>query len=254
MEASVTRALLLATAWIFIGTPSSATADDIRVLGTQSMTLVWSQVSAGFEQRTGHKVSMTPHIAAAAKRMIDAGEPFDVVVLSPAVVDELIREGKVVPASRVDIMKALIGVAVRAGTARPDVSTVDAFKTTLLQARTISYLRTGASGLYLSGLMGKLGIAEALRAKSKLPDEDIVGPMVARGEAELGITAISTLLATPGLDVVGPIPESIQNPVVFTGGVSSGTQVRQAAEQFLAFVTSSAVVPAIRAKGLEPTG
>lgn len=249
---AVVRTAMLATIFLVLALPTSAAADQIRVLGTQSMTLVWSQVSETFAQQSGHTVVMTPHIAAAAKQMIDAGEPFDVVVLSPAVVDALIREGRVQPGSRVDIMQAPIGVAVRQGAPRPDISTVDVFRQMLLDARSVSYLRTGASGLYLAELMETLGIADALRDKTRRPDEDIVGPMVARGEADLGITAISTLLATPGLDVVGPIPRSLQRPVVFTGAVSSVTRFRRASGQFLAFVTSPAVASAMRAKGLEP--
>jgi len=233
-------------------TSSPAQADEIRVLGTQSMVLVWSELAAIFEQQTGHRVVMTPHIAATAKRMIDAGERFDVVVLSPAVVDELIRENKIVGSSRVDIMRAGIGVAVRAGDPKPDIGSVAAFTSALLNAKSIAYLKTGASGIYLAELIRKLGIADQLQGKTKRPEEDIVGPMVARGEADLGITAISTLLATPGVSVVGPIPEAVQSYVIFTGGISTRASSQAAAQALLNFLTSPAVVPAIRAKGLQP--
>ena len=244
--------LLLSTLACVVMATLPAQPADIRVLGTQSMMLVWSEVAAVFEQQTGHKVVMTPHIAVAAKRLIDAGERFDAVILSPAVVDELIREKKVDAATRVDIMRAGIGVAVRAGAPKPDISSVEAFKSALLNAQSIAYLKTGASGVYLADLTAKLGIADQLRSKSKLPEEDIVGPMVARGEAEIGITAISTLMATPGLSVVGPIPAEIQNYVIFTGGVSTTTPSPAAARALLRFLTSSAVMPAIRKKGLQP--
>jgi molybdate transport system substrate-binding protein len=128
-------------------TCSPARADEIRVLGTQSMVLVWHDLASMFEQQTGHRVVMTPHIAAAAKRMIDAGEHFDAVILSPVVVDELIAEKKVVATSRVDIMRAGIGVAVRAGEPKPDISSVAAFTSALLNAKSIAYLKTGTSGL-----------------------------------------------------------------------------------------------------------
>ena len=251
LHRSTVRTLAIAS-FLSLGIGSAADADEIRVLGTQSMMLVWSDVAAIFERQTGHKVVMTPHIAAAAKRLIDAGERFDVVVLSPAVVDELIREKKVVGASRVTIMRAPIGVAVRSGQPKPNIGSVAAFKSAVLNAKSIAYLKTGASGLYLSQLMTKLGIAEQLRARTKQPEEDIVGPMVARGEVELGITAISTLLATRGVDVVGPIPDEIQNFVVFTGGISATTPSLRAAQDLLRFLTSAAVDPAIRAKGLQP--
>lgn len=244
--------LSLATLAFVFMTTTPPQPTEIRVLGTQSMALVWSEVSTIFQQQTGHRVVMTPHIAAAARRLIDAGERFDVVVLSPAVVDELIRENKVDGTTRVDIMRAEIGLAVRAGGPTPDISSVAAFTSTLLTAKSIAYLKTGASGVYLADLMTKLGIADQLRGKTKLPEDDIVGPMVARGEAEIGITAISTLLATPGLSVVGPIPAEIQHHVIFTGGVSTATPSPAAAQALLKFLTSPAVVPAIRKKGLQP--
>jgi molybdate transport system substrate-binding protein len=247
MNKLVVRALALG---VVIST--IAHADEIRVLGTQSMVLVWTEVAATFERQAGHKVVMTPHIAATAKRMIDGGERFDVVILTPAVVDQLIRDNKVVATSRVDIMRVGIGVAVRAGQPRPDISSVAAFKSALLNANSIVYLKTGTSGVYLTGLMEKLGIAEQLRAKTRRPEEDIVGPMVARGEADVGITAMSTLLATPGLSVVGPIPEEIQSYVIFTGGISTSTPSADASRALLKFLVSPAVVPAIRSKGLQP--
>ena len=239
-------------AFIFMAT-STGQPSEIRVLGTQSMVLVWSEVAASFQQQTGYKVVMTPHLAVEAKRLIDAGELFDAVILSPAVVDQLIHENKVDGTTRVDIMRVGIGVAVRANEPKPDISSVAAFTSALLTAKSIAYLKTGASGVYLADLMAKLGIADRLRGKTKLPEDDIVGPMVARGEAEIGITAISTLLATPGLSLVGPIPAEIQNYVVFTGGVSTTTPSRAAAEALLKFLTSPAVAPAIRKKGLEPS-
>ena len=238
-------------AFLFVNA-SAAQQAEIRVLGTQSMMLVWSEVASTFQQQTGHTVVMTPHIAAAAKRLIDAGERFDVVILSPTVIDALIREGKVDGTTRVDIMRAGIGVAVRAGEPKPDISSVAAFRSALLAARSIAYLKTGVSGVYLADLVARLGIADQLRGKTKLPEDDIVGPMVARGEAEIGITAISTLLATPGLSVVGPIPAEIQNYVIFTGGVSTSTASPAAAQALLKFLTSPTVMPAIRKKGLEP--
>lgn len=236
----------------FVMTTSTGQPSEIRVLGTQSMMLVWSEVAAIFQQQTGHKVVMTPHIAVQAKRLIDGGERFDAVILSPAVVDELIHENKVDATTRVDIMRAGIGVAVRAGAPKPDISSVAAFTSALLKAKSVAYLKTGASGVYLADVMAKLGIADQLRGKTKLPEDDVVGPMVARGEAEIGITAISTLLATPGLSFLGPIPAEIQHYVIFTGGVSTSTPSPAAARALLKFLTSPAVVPAIRKKGLQP--
>jgi molybdate transport system substrate-binding protein len=244
---------LMTTAFaLLIATCTGSHAAEIRVLGTQSMVLVWNEIAASFESQTGHKVVMTPHIAAAAKKMIDAGERFDVAILSPGVIDQLIKENKVAAETRVDIMRVGIAVAVRAGQPKPDITSVEAFKAALLKAGSIAYLKTGVSGVYLSKLMQRLDIADQLKSKTKTPEEDIVGPMVARGEAELGITAMSTLLATPGLEVVGPIPAEIQNYVIFTGAISSASPAPEAGRALLNFLTSPAAVPAMRAKGLQP--
>jgi molybdate transport system substrate-binding protein len=182
------------------------------------MVLVWNEIAPKFEQQTGHTVSMTPHIAATAKKMIDAGERFDVAILTPAVIDQLIKENKLIANTRADIMRVGIGVAVRAGQGKPDISSVEAFKNTLLNAKSIAYLKTGVSGIYLSDLMKRLGIAEGLRSKTMLPEGDVVGPMVARGEVQMGITAMSTLRATPGLEIVGPLPPEIQSYVTLLEG------------------------------------
>jgi len=244
---------VLAAAGVFMTIAADAAAAEIKVLGTQSMVLVWNEIAPKFEQQTGHTVSMTPHIAATAKRMIDAGERFDVAILTPAVIDQLIKESQLIANTRTDIMRVGIGVAVRAGQDKPDISSVEAFKNTLLNAKSIAYLKTGVSGIYLSELMKRLGIAEDLKSKTILPEGDVVGPMVARGEAQMGITAMSTLRATPGLEIVGPLPPEIQSYVTFTGGVSTSTTSPDAGRDLLQFLTSPAALPAMRAKGLEPS-
>jgi molybdate transport system substrate-binding protein len=229
-----------------------ANVADIKVLGTQSIQLVWKEIGAKFEQTTGHKVVMTADIAAAAKRKIDGGETFDAAILTPAVIDQLIEEGKVVAGTRIDILRVGIGIAVRTGEPKPDIGSVEAFKRALLNARSIAYLKQGTSGLYLADLMKRLGIAEELKSKTILPDDDIVGPLVARGEAAVGLTALSTLRATPGVDVVGPLPPELQLYVKFTGAVSTATATPDAAGELLRFMTGPFAIPVIKSKGMEP--
>jgi molybdate transport system substrate-binding protein len=166
--------------------------------------------------------------------------------------DELIKAGKLVAETRTDVMKAGIGVAVKRGASKPDIGTVDAFKRALLDAKSITYLKEGASTIYLDRLFTRLGIAEALRAKTVKPDTETVSERVAQGEVELGIIVIPNILSVPGAELVGPLPSEVQSYIVFTAAVSAQSPNRQAARDLIKLITSPAVVPLLKAKGMEP--
>jgi molybdate transport system substrate-binding protein len=184
------------------------------------------------------------------KRRIEAGEPFDVAVLVNFQADNLIQQGKLVGATRTDIMKAGIGVAVRRGANLPDISTVEAFKQTLLAAKSITYLKEGASTIHLDRLFARMGIAEVLRAKTIKPETESVSEAVAAGDAELGMIVIPNILSVPGAQLVGPIPEEVQSYIVFTAAVSATSPNQQAARDLILFLRSPAAVSAIQAKGM----
>lgn len=245
-----------ATMWIaaacVIGRASVANGAEIKVLGTQSVQIIWNDVGPIFERSTGHKVTLTPNLATATKKLIDAGETFDVAIATPPVIDQLIKEGKIIAATRTDIVRQGIGVAVRAGAPKPDIGTTDAVKRALLNAKSVAYLKTGATGQYMAQLVKRLGIAEQLQAKTLLPETDIVGPMVARGEAELGLAGVATLIATPGVDVVGPLPADIQFYGIFSGGIGASSKSVEASKEFIRFLTGATAIPVIKAKGMEP--
>lgn len=192
-----TRSLIPGTAiaCLVLQAPAASSA-EIKVLGTQSIQIIWSEIGPAFERNTGHIVTLIPNLATKTKKLIDAGEPFDVAIATPIVIDQLIKEGKIVAATRTDIVRQGIGVAVRAGTPKPDISTTEAVKRALLNAKSVAYLKTGATGQYMAGLVKRLGIAEQLQSRTLLPETDIVGPMVAKGEAELGVAGVATLIAT----------------------------------------------------------
>ena len=141
----------------------------------------------------------------------------------------------------------------RAGAPRPDISSVDAFKRALLNARSIAYLRVG-SGIYLAGLLDRLGIAEAIKSKVMRPESDIVSELVAKGEIEIAMTVITQILTTPGVDLVGPLPPEIQSYITFTAGVSSRTMVPDAARQLIQFLREPRAIAVIKAQGMEPAG
>jgi molybdate transport system substrate-binding protein len=173
-------------------------------------------------------------------------------LLSPPLVGQLIKEGKIVEGTQANIVRVGVGVGVREGTPVPDIGSVEAFKNAMLAARSIAYLKEGNTGLYLAKLFEKLGIADQLRSKTTLPILDVVSELVAKGEVEVGLTAISLLLAEPGVYTVGPIPSEIQFFITFTGGVGAHAQQPDAASQLMKLLTAPEIVPLIRSKGMEP--
>jgi molybdate transport system substrate-binding protein len=191
-------------------------------------------------------------VAAVMKRRIESGEAFDLAVLVDFQTDGLIKTGKLVADSRADLMRAGIGVAVRRGAQKPDISTVEAFKQTLLSAKSITYLKEGASTIYLDRLFRRMGITEALRAKTVKPETESVSEMVAAGDVELGIIVIPNILSVPGAELVGPIPEEVQSYIVFTAAVAANSPNQKAARDLIAFLRSPLAIQAIKTKGMIP--
>jgi molybdate transport system substrate-binding protein len=233
-------------------TTSNISSGELRVLATKSSLLLIDEVGPIFERKTGLRLVLTTDLPVETKRKIAAGIEFDVAILSPVLVDQLIEEGVLDKGTRADIVRVGIGAAVRSGAKRPDITTVDKFKQALLDARSIAYLKEGNTGLYLARLVDQMGISEQLRGKTILPVRDVVADLVASGEAELGLTAISLLLAHPGLDVVGPIPSEMQFYIAFTGGVGTSARHAAAGWKILQMLTSPEMVRSIKAKGMEP--
>jgi molybdate transport system substrate-binding protein len=228
---------------------------ELKVLALQSPQLIINELAADFELRTGYRITQLlrhADLPVHVKQRTDAGEAFDVAFLVPALLDQLAYEGKIINDTRTNFLRVPIGVAVRAGATKPDISSVEAFKRTLLAAKSVAYLRAGTSGPYLDSLFGRWGIVAELQAKATRPDTDTVGDLVAQGEAEIGVTAIATLMATRGVDIVGPLPPEIQSHVDFAGAISTNAVVPDIARSFIEFVTGPAAVPVIRAKGMEP--
>ena len=149
-------------------------------------------------------------------------------------------------------MRVPIGVAVRAGAPKPDIGSVEAFKRTLLGAQSIAHLKAGTGGRFLERLFESFGIAEELRLKTKRTETDTVGELVAQGEAEIGVTAIATLIATPGIEIVGPLPPEIGCYVAFEGAVSTTAVAADIAKDLIRFVTGPGAAATIRSKGMEP--
>jgi molybdate transport system substrate-binding protein len=229
-----------------------AHADELKIFGSRVTRMVIGDVGPAFEQATGHKLNVVTDVAAVMKRRIEQGEAFDVAVLVNFQADALIRAGKLAADSRADVMKSGIGVAVRRGAPKPDISTVEAFRQTLLAAKSITYLKEGASTLHLDRVFAQLGIAEALKPKTVQPMTESVSEMVASGEAELGIIVIPNILSVPGAELVGPLPPELQSWIVFTAGASAQAPNPQAARDVIKLLTSPAAIESIKQKGMEP--
>jgi len=213
--------------------------------------MIVEDIGPQFERATSHKLVVVTDVAAVMKRRIESGEPFDLAVLVNFQTDELIKTGKLVGDTRADLMRAGIGVAVRRGAPSPDIGTVEAFKQTLLSAKSITYLKEGASTIYLDRLF-KMEITEALREKTVKPETESVSEMVAAGDVELGIIVIPNILSVPGAQLVGPIPEEVQSYIVFTAAVAANSPTQQAARDLISFLRSPAAISAIKAKGMIP--
>jgi molybdate transport system substrate-binding protein len=247
-----TLSSLCAAVGLVIIAASPASSDELKIFGSRVTRMIVEDVGPRFEQATGHHLVVLTDVTAVMKRRIEAGEPFDLAVLVDFQADEMIRKGKLLADTRSDIMKAGIGVAIRRGAQLPDISTVDAFKQTLLAAKSITYLREGGSTIYLDRLFARMGIAEALRPKTVKPDTESVSEAVAAGDVELGLIVIPNILSVPGAQLVGPIPEDVQSYIVFTAAVAANSLNQQAARDLIAFLKSPAAVAAIKAKGMSP--
>lgn len=246
------RTVVAALVFNAIAVPvSTSTAAEITVWTTRAIATVLAEIGSDFERETGHKLVITSDLPPAFARRAAEGQPFDLLITGSAPLDEWIKEGRIVAATRTDLARSGIGVEVRAGAPKPDLSSVDAFKRALLSARSIAYLRVG-SGIYLHELFDKLGIAAALEAKITRPDTDIVSDLVAKGEIELGMTVITQILTTPGVDLAGPLPSDIQSYVTFTAGVGAQANAADAARQLIQFLRSPRAIAVIRAQGMEP--
>jgi molybdate transport system substrate-binding protein len=183
--------------------------------------------------------------------VLAAGESYDLVIISSDALDELTRLGKIVPGSRVDMARSGIGIAVRKGAPRPDVSSAEALKRALMAAKSIGY-STGPSGVYLSGLFERMGIAEAVNAKTRrAPSGTMIGSIIASGEAEIGFQQVSELIHIAGIDYIGPLPDEVQNVTVFSVGLDAKAKEPEAAKALAQFLTAAAALPVIRKHGLE---
>lgn len=231
---------------------SIAHATEIEVLSGTGPRSAVRELVAQFERATGHKVAVRFDVNAGVKRRIEAGEPFDAAILNPEVLDDLIRQGKVAAALRAAIGRSGVGVAVRAGAPKPDISSVEAFRRTLLNAKSVAFPEEGASGVYFVTLLRRLGIADDMKPKLRPMPASDTAEIVARGEADMVVVVMPRISDVPGVDVVGPLPAELQTHIGFAAGVSANAKEPEGAKALIQFLTAPAAAPTLRAKGIEP--
>ena len=222
---------------------------QITILSSHAVLGALRKLVPQFERATGCRLSFSYDPANVVRRRIEAGEAFDVAIATRQVIDALADQGKIVVASRTDLGRSGLGLAVRAGAPTPDIGTVEAFKHALLAAKSIVRSRDGTSGQYFAALVERLGLAQELRGKVRLGPSGYVAEQVAKGEVEMAVQQISELLPVAGVQLA-PFPEELQLYSVFAAGIGSACRDRQAAAAFIDFLSAPAALPVFRAKGL----
>ena len=254
------RAAIAATALLLAacsGLGNRPAATDVHVMTSGGFTAAYNDLRPGFEKASGRTVK-TAYGASMGNAddsipsRLARGEPADVVILARPALDALVEQGKVVPGSQVDLVRSSIGFAVRKGAPKPDISTVDALKRTLIAAPSIAYSASASGTYYETEMLKNLGIEAQVKPKSKRILSERVGTVVARGDAALGLQQVSELLPIEGIDYVGPLPAEVQRVTVFSAGVASASKQPDAARALIRYLNSPEAAPTIAKTGLEP--
>ncbi len=227
-------------------------AKVLHIVSTLAVQGAMPALAARYEERTGVTLAIDFAATNGLMARIDAGERADIAILTREGVDQLVARGVVVAASAVDVALSYVGIAVRAGAAKPDIHSPEALQAALLRAKSIAYSRIGASGIFFAGLIRQLGIADEVNAKATVIPSGLTGALAARGEVELAVQQVSELMVVPGVDIVGRLPESLQSPAMFSAGVFAACDARDEAMGLVAFLASSDAAGALEAAGLEP--
>jgi len=244
---------LLLAALFVLSSLGSAAAADLKLLTAGAFKSVAQELVPEFEKKTGHKVTIENDTAGALARRVAAGEYFDVVVMPPGAMGPLLGS-KLVESSAKPLARVGIGVSIKQGAPVPDISTVDAFKQSLLKARAIAYTDPasgGTAGTYLANLFEKMGIAAEMKPKTVLVKGGLAGEKLLSGEADIAMQPSSELLAVPGTVLVGPIPLEVQTYIIYSGAVSTGARNQPDADALLRALWGPDKAAALKKKGME---
>jgi len=237
--------------------PAAARADEVRVMNSGGFTAAYKALAPGYEKATGNTLATAwgPSMGASPEAIpnrLARGEQADVLIMVGEALDGLIQKGLVDSASRVSLAESRIGMVVKAGVPKPDISTEAALRTTLLQAKSVAY-SDSASGVYIeTTLFKRLGIEDQMRGKARKIEKIPVGTVVASGEYAIGFQQVSELLPVPGVDFVGKIPEPLQKVTVFAAGIPVNAAHPKAARELIRYLASPEAAPAVEKSGMEP--
>lgn len=239
----------MALALICLVTASSVRATEVKVISANVFTGVLDDVASGFERASGHKVTIVYATAGVVRSRVQSGEVHDVIILPRPMMDELSQQGRVVPGSIINVAHSAVGVAVRSGTPKPDIGSLEALKRSLLAAKTISYAdpaRGGATGALVTRVLQRLGITDEMKAKTRLPPAgQFAVTVVARSEAEIAVAQPMEVLGQPGVELVGLLPSELQTPANFTfsAGIVPSARDAEASREFLRYLSGPAAAP-----------
>jgi molybdate transport system substrate-binding protein len=242
---------------ILMAGAQTSSAAEVKVLTAGAFKQVVLAVVPEFEKQTGHKVIVDNDTVGGLTKQIEGGAQFDVVVLTPAAIDSLTSKGKISDGSKSALARVGVGVMVKAGAPVPDIGSVEAFKRALINAKTVAYIDPasgGSSGIYIAGLLDRLGIADQIKPKAKLKQGGYVADLIKSGEAELGIHQISEIVPVKEVTLVGPLPAEIQNYTTYAAGVSAGTKESEAAKALIKVLSGPAAAAVLKEKGMDQPG
>jgi molybdate transport system substrate-binding protein len=242
----------IAAVFMMLALGTTARAAEIKVLCTNGVRAVVEDLLPKFERDSGDKVTILFEPSTQLRKRVEAGEAFDLVIMTTTLIDEEIKSGKLAADSRTFLARSGLGVSIRSGAKKPNIATVNAFKSALLNADSITYATQGASAAPFEVLVAKLGITSQLKPKYNLrPTAAEVGEAVSQGVVQLGVAPVSEILPVRGVDLVGPFPKEIQSYVELTGAVGPGAKQQAEARKLLAFLVAPANLPVYKLKGME---
>ncbi len=254
MNSHISRTLIVAS-WLACVALTPTSAAELKVLTAGAFKQVVVALVPAYEKQSGNKVVIENDTAGGLKQKIEGGEAFDVAVITPGVLKELTASGKIAAGTTSNVASVGVGVVVKEGAAKPDISTVDAFKRALLSAKSVAYIDPasgGSSGIYIDKLLERLGIADQVRPKAKLKKGGHVADLIVSGEAELGLHQISEIVPVQGAALVGPLPNEIQNTTTYAAGLSASTQNKAAAQALMQVFSGADAAAVLKSKGMEP--
>lgn len=241
---------------LLISSGSQASAAELKALSANAMQSLMEDLGPKFERETGHTLAITFGTLGQLVKRVRSGDTADVIFMPQQGIETLVKDGKAAAANVTIVARTSMGVAVRKGAATPDISSTEAFKRTLLAAKSITYsnpTRGGTSGPHLVRVFERLAIADEMKAKTVfLPGGGLVGALVANGEAEIAIHEFQQLVQVPGIEIVGPLPRELQNAVIFSAAIMDGTKNREASRRLVDFLRTPEAAAVMQAKGIEP--